>query len=95
LAGQEIIVGPNDGSVDAIIKSDGLARRRVVTDVQGIYTISRCEFSPLSVLAKNNIVSSLLNSKENTDRALSAKLMKMAACLMQATASHGAYSTAR
>jgi hypothetical protein len=55
-----------------------------------------CSEVPLVSLLQNSaVLSHLLNSGAKEDRAITAKLIKLAAVLQQVTAGHGAYAPYR
>jgi hypothetical protein len=75
------------------LKADTVGRRRIRSfDVAPGQSITRSEISLVSLLQNNEVLSKLLNSKNSSDRALAAKLLKMAACIQQVTGGHGSYA---
>lgn len=93
-SGQEVIVGANDGSVPSELKRDATGRRRIKqVDIAKGSTIMRSEVSLVSLLGRDELLSKLLKSNAPYDRQISKKLIKMAVCVNQVTAGHGAYST--
>ncbi|MCI0364544.1 MAG: hypothetical protein L0219_11705 [Phycisphaerales bacterium] len=91
--GQEMLIGPDDGSVTKALKAEQIGRRHIRSiDIPGGHTITRCEVSLVSLMNLTEILSHMLNSKHSSDQAIAGKLMKMAAVLTQVQAGHGAYS---
>ncbi|MBI4533920.1 MAG: hypothetical protein HY711_08215, partial [Candidatus Melainabacteria bacterium] len=92
--GQELIVGTNDHSLGKLLKGDAIGRRRIRSfDVPGGHTLTRSEVSLVSLAQSSHLLSRVLKSPNEGDRAIANKLLKMAACLSLITAGHGAYST--
>jgi len=57
--------------------------------------VSRCEASLTTVIAGNALLRSLTYSQDKTERMISGKLIKMAACIMLTTQGHGNYSSSK
>ncbi|MBI4533036.1 MAG: hypothetical protein HY711_03735, partial [Candidatus Melainabacteria bacterium] len=93
-AGQEVVAGPDDGSVMKAMKSDFLGRRRIRSfGLTGSQSIVHSDFSLLSLAHNSNIVNLLLKSSNRDDRTIAQKLIKMSACLTHVTTKHGAYAS--
>jgi hypothetical protein len=91
--GHEVLLGPDDGSLTKALKSEPIGRRHIKRfDVAGGHSMTRCEFSLVSALQNADVLTRLMNSKSDSDREISDKLVKMAAVLTQVTAGRGAYA---
>jgi hypothetical protein len=94
-AGQESILGMNEMTVNKALNKDQVGRRRMRNiDVPGGMRMARAEVSLVTVMQNVNFIADLVNSNNQTDKALVAKMVKMAAVCQQATAKHGQYQTA-
>jgi hypothetical protein len=94
-AGQELIVSRSHEALQQAISEDNVGRRAVKSFVvDREFQVARCDISLVSLLQKSDLLARLVKSASGEDRSLSAKLMKMAACLMQTTSGRGAYSVA-
>lgn len=92
-AGQEAILGPANGAVNASMKADLVGRRRVrLIDLPDGYSLARCEVSLVSLMQEVDVLKRIVNSKEGSDKALLEKLVKMAAVVQQTQMSHGNYA---
>lgn len=92
-AGQELIVSASNTQVTQEMRLDQIARRRIsIYDISKSDAASRSEISIVSLVQSNPLLWQLFHSKRPADKALSEKLIKMAACLTQATTNHGPYS---
>jgi hypothetical protein len=93
-SGGELVLGQTNGLVTAEVKADPVARRRVrLFDLPGAHVVARSEVSIVSLIQNSKLLSELVKSENESDRQLAEKMIKMAACLAQTTASHGPYST--
>lgn len=91
--GQEVMIAPNSVHLRAANLKDDLGRRRIVGAVlSNGHAMSRSEFSHVGLIEQADVLTKLFHSNAPHDRQLSGKLLKMAACLMTVTGSHGAYS---
>jgi filamentous hemagglutinin len=94
--GEELIVGESADSVRTALNEDGIGRRRTkISTLAGGKTICRSEASLVTVLQRNELLRNLITSSRNQDKAVANKLVKMAACLMISTQSHGIYSSSK
>jgi len=91
--GHEMLVGVGDSRTQA---RDNVGRRNIRTlDLgEGVSVVSS-EVSLVTLMQSNGLVKQVLKSPEASDRAITRKLMKMAATIMTTTGSHGAYSQGR
>ncbi|MBX9719852.1 MAG: hypothetical protein K2X81_00520, partial [Candidatus Obscuribacterales bacterium] len=92
-AGQEIILGESQSEIQTVLAQDNIGRRKVQYFPIGQHnTLARAEVSPVMVMQKSPLLTSLLKSSHGPDLALKGRMMKMAACLMTVTTGHGAYN---
>ncbi|MBX9724830.1 MAG: hypothetical protein K2X81_25720, partial [Candidatus Obscuribacterales bacterium] len=92
-AGQEIVLGDSQTEVQSVLAQDNIGRRKVQYFPIGTgHTLARAEVSPVMVMQKSALLTSLLKSTSVDDQSLKGRMMKMAACLMTVTTSHGAYN---
>lgn len=92
-AGQEIILGLNKADIHKALAKVPLGRRKTrFLTINGKHLLARSEVSPVMSMQKSVLVKSLIKSKSPTDQVLRDRLLKMAACLMLTTQSHGNYS---
>ncbi|MBX9771118.1 MAG: hypothetical protein K2X29_07090, partial [Candidatus Obscuribacterales bacterium] len=91
--GQELIITSNPGELHEVMHNDNVGRRRIKT-VEPIANrhIGTCELSLISFMEANPILNQIVHSDEQEDKAMIDRLVKMAACLMVSTTSHGAYN---
>ncbi|MBX9879479.1 MAG: hypothetical protein K2Y22_13545 [Candidatus Obscuribacterales bacterium] len=90
--GHEVIISENE-AVYKESKHDKVGRRHTkAIDSQCDKHIATCEFSLLSLIETSKILRQICHSNEADDKAIEARLVKMAACLMLTTSSHGAYT---
>jgi len=94
-AGHELSVGVDDALAQSSV-GDNAGRRRSHTQNlgEGVSLVSS-EVSLVGLMQSNSLLKQVLQSLQVTDRAIARKLLKMAACLMTATSTHGAYWQAR
>jgi|GEM_PF-6424379 len=91
--GQEASFAPHSLHLQLASKNENLGRRHLVeATLPNGHAMSRSEFSPLSLMTTPGVLNRLVYSKAIDDRRLADKVIKMTACLMTATAAHGAYS---
>jgi hypothetical protein len=92
-AGQELIVA-SSSSISKEIKAESIGRRRLkMFDISSSQSISRCDVSLVSLMQNADVLRRIVNSNNAGDRALVARLIKIAACLGQITNYRGAYSS--
>ena len=94
LPGSELVVAADRLALGKAVASDQIARRmaRYSAFADG-YSIHQSEISLVSIMQKDGIISQLLKSADNQDKAVIDKLVRVAGALMTATAGHGAYFT--
>jgi hypothetical protein len=90
--GQELVVAANEGELHLALKNDNVGRRRIKSHPIGNRHIATSELSLISFMEANPILNQIVHSQEQEDKALVDRLVKMAACLMVSTTSHGAYN---
>lgn len=89
-SGQELVIASNLQSLSNSVSTDSIARRKVkLFKLSGGGTMLRSEYMPVTLLKRTGVLKQLYLSEDSADRSLSKKLIKMAACLAYATASHG------
>jgi hypothetical protein len=92
--GQELIVSGTESPIAQEMRKDQIGRRRVhMYQLSKAEAAAQAEVSIVSLILCNHLLSEVFHSKQAADHSLSEKLIKMAACLTQATATHGPYST--
>ena len=90
--GEELVVGPDDGLLLKSMRADGISRRRSHSyEIGPEGKLVQSEISLISLMRNSAILSHLNNSVDREDRALIARLTKMAACLQTVTSGHGSY----
>lgn len=91
--GSEMVAAERPALIDAMLKSDPKARRRVVrTTLPGGQGILTSEMSFVSMFVDSQLISEVFKSGEDTDRQVSSRMAKMAVALTVVTAKHGGYS---
>lgn len=91
--GQEVMLAPHSVHLKAADKNDYVGRRKIVeATLPNGHAMSRSEFSHIGLIEEADVLTMLFRSSAPHDRQLSGKLIKMAACLMTVTGSHGAFS---
>ncbi|GEM_PF-2659843 len=91
--GQEVVVAPDGEAVRAALRSDRIGRRQVrIFALPDGSAVGRCEVSLTALIQDNMLLRLLSGSRDHTDRAITSRVLKMAACLMMSTQSHGLYS---
>ncbi len=91
--GQEAMLAPQSIHLQAANQKDGVGHRHVKeATLSNGHMLSRSEFSHVGLIEQADVLTRLVHSKAPQDRQLSDKLIKIAACLMTVTGSHGAYS---
>src|SRR5579875_3999552 len=89
--GQESLIGPNNGSVGKALKSEAIGRRRLKgVDFPGGHAMIRGEVSIVSLMQESDLLHRISTSKTAHDRALTVRLVKMAAVMQTVQAGHGA-----
>lgn len=93
-AGGEVMVSGDKATLVSGVQKDKIGRRNVqqLKTASG-HHVMKSEVSILSLSSKNATMRQLMRSSDKQDRILSNNLMKMAACLMLVTSSHGAYAS--
>ncbi|MBX9878974.1 MAG: hypothetical protein K2Y22_11000 [Candidatus Obscuribacterales bacterium] len=93
-AGQELILAEDEDSLKQTLGNDSIGRRKTHMDpIPNNGIIHRCEVSPISLIENNYILTKLIQSTHERDKQVTKKLVKMAACMMSVTNSHGPYSS--
>lgn len=73
--------------------NDAIGRRHIVNhDLGGKHEIISSEVSLESLIENSHVLRQIILSDKDFDRSLVERMVKMAACLMQATRDHGTYS---
>lgn len=91
-AGQEVIVGLNDGSLLRSVRQDKVTRRRMKQyDLPHGLGLVRSEISYVSMFLNSQLLSELLRSNNTADQDITARIIKMAACVTTVTSGHGVY----
>ncbi len=93
--GQELLMGPNDGSVLRVLNSESIGRRNLRSfDLEGgSHQLIRCEFSLVSLMGQIDVLSRVKASANGSDHDLINRLIKMAAIMSQVTAGHGSFAS--
>ena len=94
--GNEVVLGAGDVQPMHHLSGDSVGRRRIKTfELAGGHNVMSSEISIVSLMQQEPVLKNLVRSAKLSDKALSQKLIKTAACLSQVTSGHGAYSIAR
>jgi hypothetical protein len=94
-AGQEVIVSRDEATLKQAMRYDNVGRRSVKSFVvDGDFKVMRADVSLVSLLQKSDLLARIATSQAGDDKTVAAKLMKMAACVMQVTSGRGAYTVA-
>jgi hypothetical protein len=92
-AGHELIIGPDDGSVPAAMRSDRVGRRGLKTySIDNRYGVAASEVSLVHLMQTSAVLTRLLRSSNAADRTIMNKVLKMAATIQHLRASRGAYA---
>jgi hypothetical protein len=93
-SGQEVIIAADHDTILGTMKEDKLGRRHTKSRVlPSTKCLAHSEISLVSILENNQTVRQLVLSRDPEDKALANRVLKMAACLMMATVSHGPYKS--
>jgi hypothetical protein len=93
LEGQEVVFGPSDGAIQAQIKSDKIARRNIRGfDFPDGTHVACSEFSFVSMIQNSDVLAKVSKSKDEDDRVIADRMIRMAACVYYVTRSHGNYA---
>lgn len=91
-AGQETVIADDFQTMQMSVEQDSVNRRALSTfELPNGRQLMSCEFEPVTLIKNNEVLRSMIHTRDRTDRAAFNKIMKMAACLQIATASHGGY----
>jgi hypothetical protein len=92
-AGHDLIAGEKDMDLQAPLRDKPVGRRKIRNyDLNASHRATCSEVSHVSLFQYADLLSRLHRSNDPLDKELAAKLVKMAACLTQVTASHGPYA---
>jgi hypothetical protein len=92
VVGQEALIGQKE-NVGSAIKASNIARRRIKqTDLSKGKSFAQSDISMISLLQNHEILNTLVKSDGKIERDLTAKLLKMAACIHHVTSGRGAYA---
>lgn len=92
-AGQELACADSFAQLNNSLSTDKIERRCVKTfDLSNGSAILSCEFSPTTLISENELLHQLRKGQSALDKSTFQKVVKMAACLQVATASHGGYA---
>jgi hypothetical protein len=92
-AGQEYVIADDFDSLQKSVEEDNVHRRALHTfELPGGVQLMSCEYEPVTLIKHNDLLSSMIHTSNRTDKQVFNKIIKMAACLQIATASHGQYS---
>lgn len=93
-SGQEAIFGIGEGQIGTWLKNNPVARRRMKNvSLKGGHKLTRSEVSLVSMIQNSPLLFEVWKSEHHSDKDISDKVLKMAACLLQVTTSHGPYSS--
>lgn len=93
--GQELCLDVAHENIAAAMKSDNVARRSISHhDIPGVGAISHAEFSLVSLLQSNKLLSDLMASTLPEDKKIGNNLLKVAAALHMITSKHGPFAAA-
>jgi hypothetical protein len=92
-SGEEMIVAPDNASMQKAIVYDQVCRRDVcLFDLSCGGLLACSEFWPLHVMKQSKVLRGLVHSQKREDKVLVSKILKMAACLAHTTRGHGTYA---
>jgi hypothetical protein len=92
-AGQELLVAPNFREASRLLRADQVARRQIRNfDTPDGTSYMRSEIQLISVAQNSKLLAAIMSSHQAGDKSLSAKVVKMAACLAQTKGRKGSYS---
>jgi len=92
LVGQETILGREGISYTRALGQDAIARRRMRHVSLGGTSVIASEVSLVSLIHNTEVLSHVAYSPMHEDKAILAKVMKMASILSMVTQRHGNYS---
>ena len=91
--GCEVVVGSSEQALLQAVAHDSIGRRRMrVTHIQDGAVMATCEVSLVALFQHCKVVSAVMDGKYPDDGHVLKKLLKMPACLMLVTQSHGSFS---
>jgi len=94
-AGQEVVTATDGPALSTAISRIPVGRRRMeLLTGNGSQIAARCDVSPLSVIQNSSVLTNLMHSSRNSDRAIVENVLKTAACLQMVSGHHGAYQAA-
>jgi hypothetical protein len=92
--GEEAVITDHQPDYKDLVGEDDIGRRRLrLTPLPENKTFVLSEFSLIQAVEREPLIYALIHSGETQDRALKARLMKMAAVLNIVTGRHGQYTT--
>ena len=90
--GQEVLVARDRVTASAVCQVDRVGRRRLIQfNSNNGMALQQSEVSIVTLFQNSDLLSRIRHSDHKTDRSITTKLIKMAACLATATGGHGAY----
>jgi len=91
-AGQEVVTAMDGPALSTAISRIPVGRRRMeLRTANGNQMVAHCDVSPLSVIQNSSVLTNLMHSSRNSDRAIVENVLKTAACLQMVSGHHGAY----
>ncbi len=92
-AGQESLLAKDEKTINTVVSSDLVGRRRVRHVKLENKQVSTSEVSLITLMASSPVLNALVKSEQDQDAYLTSKMLKMAACIQAVTGSHGNYTT--
>lgn len=92
-AGTELVIGPSTRAITNSMQADHVGRRHTqMEELSASLAVAKNEVSLISLMQHSDAIVNLLKSGKVEDQKMHRKLMKMAAAIMQVTASRGMYT---
>lgn len=91
MPGQEALIGDSESAVLRAIRVDNVGRRRVHVVTTGGYSVGTSEFSVLTAIHEDAVLTAIWKRNHHEDRSMRESVLKMAACIYTATATRGLY----
>jgi len=92
-SGEELVLALDWTALQAAVAKDQIVRRKVeLYDLSCGGSLMRSEFWPMTLINRSSVLREVAHSKDPTDKILTGKILKMAACLAVAKRGHGAYA---
>lgn len=92
--GEELVVGADEGTVNASVKGDNIGRRKVTRFlVDGKHALIKSELSIIALIQKSDLLTDMYSNGSPADKHVMQRVLKIAAALFQVTGKRGAYGS--